>query len=319
LELAERLQQRCRDHFDPPVFGLQAKGIATDPNGSGVVVIKVPSSPYGPHRSRSDLQSYRRVNDQSVPMTMDQIHRQVLELARRTQRADEWFADQVPQPIPQGALGFIMRAVARPSAPMLLTKLHRDSRARLELSEIPVLNSSGEMFQKAYVLAHHLNWRPIVRGTSASAANGDRQSFAYYAWEDGSLWMDFRWINHSGVPEQMIYLNWFVGLFGNLLLAIERLRLAAQMPVPYELEFHLVSSSGYQRGPYTDRGDYADQFPPGLKTLGRYPVGSSDTFDSLTRLFETDIYHLSGRDNPDRTSFDYQGPLSQIRAEFGLS
>jgi hypothetical protein len=320
LELAERLKQTCRDNFDPPVFGLEAKGIVTNVDGAGLVVLRVPSSPYGPHRSQRDYQCYRRVNDKSVPMTMDQIHRQVIELSRRAQQAEQWFEAQKPQAISSGALGFIMRAIARPSAPLVLAKLHRETKARPRMSYIPVQDRNGMDYEQSFVLgAGSLEWRPIVRGTTASGANGDRAQFRYNGWEDGCMWMDYRWINHTGVPEQQIYMNWFMGLFGNMLLAIERTRLAANLPVPYELEFHLVSSAGYSLGDYKDAFSRGGQFSPGLKTLGRYPIGPPDTFNQLTQLFETDIYHLSGVDNPDKTMFNYSELVSQLRSEFGIT
>lgn len=69
-DLADRFRRSLADTIEPPLTGLEIEGVATEIDGSGVVVIRTPPSSLAPHRSRSKLICYVRRGDQSVPLDM---------------------------------------------------------------------------------------------------------------------------------------------------------------------------------------------------------------------------------------------------------
>lgn len=69
-DLADRLRRSLGDTIEPPLAGLEIHSVATETDGSGVIVLRTPPSPLAPHRSRSKLVCYVRRGDQSVPLDM---------------------------------------------------------------------------------------------------------------------------------------------------------------------------------------------------------------------------------------------------------
>lgn len=96
-DLASRLQQASQDLIDPPLSALRCRGIEMgEEEGEGVVVCRVHRSPLAPHRlyikGRSQ-EAYKRFNDESKPMKMDEIQDLTLDLARGQERVDSIFLD----------------------------------------------------------------------------------------------------------------------------------------------------------------------------------------------------------------------------------
>jgi len=81
-DLAERLKRSAFGLIEPPIPGLNAVGVQTDPEGGGVIVFRVPQSRAAPHRS-SDLHCYVRRGSESVPMSMREIQDLTIHLGRR--------------------------------------------------------------------------------------------------------------------------------------------------------------------------------------------------------------------------------------------
>jgi len=82
VDLAERLRRSANSSIDPPIPGLNSRGIATLGDGSGIVVFRVPQSRSAPHRS-SDRHCYVRRGDESVPISMREIQDLTIHLSRR--------------------------------------------------------------------------------------------------------------------------------------------------------------------------------------------------------------------------------------------
>ena len=84
--LAARLERATPDWIDPPVPSLRCRGIKIgDTAGKGVIVCRVPRSPLAPHRlrkSRRTQEAYKRVGDESKPMSMREIQDLTLDRAR---------------------------------------------------------------------------------------------------------------------------------------------------------------------------------------------------------------------------------------------
>lgn len=90
-DLAARIEDAARDRIDPPIPGLQIRGIEVGDAGGGVVVLRTPASSARPHRLRSNGQVYVRRGAASVPMNMAEIGVLVLERAQGADRLRETF------------------------------------------------------------------------------------------------------------------------------------------------------------------------------------------------------------------------------------
>lgn len=314
--LADRLKRLCRDNIEPPMFGLDVRALTPVGEDAGVIVLRVAESPYGPHRSRCDRECYLRKNEDSVPMTMDEIHRRVIDMNRRHERIDAWFAQQRPKNIEDG---WLLRAAARPLGPFQLPRIHGNSRARPVIQPIVVRSKNGNGW-RTEMWASGLNWRPIVRGTRCldTIHNGAATELRLY--EDGSIVFDWHWHGPFDDRDKNIYMEWFSATFGNLLLAVERLRLVTNNPVEYVAEVYVaIKGATFRRKPYWDNWyGSSGAFEPGISTLGPYPVGDSSAFSELSKLLENDVCHLAGSEASDVTFFDYTPQLGALRSELGI-
>lgn len=169
--------------------------------------------------------------------------------------------------------------------------------------------------------ASGLNWRPIVRGTSCAEITHHGSTTSISAFEDGSIVFDWRWPGPFEDKQKNLEMKWFSATFGNLLLAIERMRLAAKSSVEYAAEVHVVTcAERFARGPYwTNWHGHSTYFEPSTTMLGRYPVSASNSFAELSKLFDTDVCNLAGAESPDSINFNYDEQISAMRQEFGLS
>ena len=90
VDLAERLG-RAAQAIDPPIPLLQVRGVATEPDGDGgVVIFRVPASRSAPHRA-PDKDCYVRRDANSVPVSMRDVHDMTLARERRQDRVSEQF------------------------------------------------------------------------------------------------------------------------------------------------------------------------------------------------------------------------------------
>src|SRR5271169_6725772 len=90
-DLAARIEDAARDRIDPPIPGLQIRGIEVGDAGGGVVVLRTPASSARPHRLRNNGQVYVRRGTASVPTNMAEIGALVLERAQGADRLRETF------------------------------------------------------------------------------------------------------------------------------------------------------------------------------------------------------------------------------------
>ncbi len=322
-DLAEILKRRCRDNIEPPLYGLDVRPLITQEDGAGVVVFRVASSPHAPHRSKCDRQCYLRRNDDSVPMTMDDIQRRVVEMSQRQQTLDSRFKalalppDATPHIVKKPRIS--MRVLALPEAPFFVPKIHKLKTAKPKIVPIPVRATDGAKYSGTFLCSAH-NWEPILRGSEVVEKSTDRRTATLRIFSDGLVQFDWSINAPDDENHRGISFEWFIGLFGNALLAIERMRMTARTPsAEYSAEFQLAVYGNHF--PLCDYGNGQMsvenyRFKEGVQTLGRYPVSGRDSFDEITRSLETDAYNLAGKDNPELTSFDYSNALAGLDADF---
>jgi hypothetical protein len=90
-ELASRIEDAARDRIDPPIPGLQIRGVDVGDPECGVVVLRTAASSTRPHRLKSNGQVYVRRGTASVPIGMGEIGALVLDRAQGTNRLREVF------------------------------------------------------------------------------------------------------------------------------------------------------------------------------------------------------------------------------------
>jgi predicted HTH transcriptional regulator len=79
-QLADRLKMACRDGVEVRLPHLSVVGIPTGEDGEGVIVLRVNGqSPLGPHRHKKTKEFYIRRNDETFPMTVEEIRRYSVE------------------------------------------------------------------------------------------------------------------------------------------------------------------------------------------------------------------------------------------------
>ena len=93
-DLADRLQEAARACIEPPLAGLQVRGIAIQGRTEGVVILRTPGSLSGPHRLAGDGHAFIRRGPSSVKMSMREIQDLTLDLARGAERLESIFTDR---------------------------------------------------------------------------------------------------------------------------------------------------------------------------------------------------------------------------------
>lgn len=311
VELAERLRMQCRDCIEPQIPLLDAQGVPTAEDGSGVVVIHVPSSRLAPHRHMPSLHCYTRRADRSEKMTMREIQDLTLQVERglaaieaRFDEISSAFINQIPSYFKEA--GFRVQATLIPMSPIRMERVYKneDVLPRQIVLKGPI---GGKGEYEFFVPQYGYDWRPIMRGTEIPLEerkfvetrrvmeNGEIQYRLFVKYEDGD--MPYRF-----------YPSWLIGLLGNALLSAERFRLAAGAP---EIEYGL-SLGIYARGKQVPIGKYGGrdpgsigELPVGLTVFPRYSVGPVEEFQKLIQIIEQDFWHAVGKDWADRIEIDF--------------
>jgi len=94
--LADRFARAAYDWIDPPIPGLLFRGLEAPQDSAGIVVSRVPRSPLAPHRLRKTdhpYEAYRRIGEESKPMSMREIQDMVLERVRGNEWIHNAFVD----------------------------------------------------------------------------------------------------------------------------------------------------------------------------------------------------------------------------------
>jgi Schlafen, AlbA_2 len=243
VDLADRLKMACRDLAEPRLPHLSIVGVPINTDGSGVVVFRVGGPSFlGPHRHSRDKEFYIRRNDESMPMTVEEIRRYSIGLQQRSEavqaRLDKFARSffglaQPADPIVRMSLCII------PTGEMHVPFIHRKPEAKLQLETIPLKIGSTE--HACGILTHNsLRWRAIIRGTEGRNEGGNGEYVSVRLLENGEIYLDWQERQVSQFEFFDVYLEWILGLFANGLLACQRLQRAARLAqMEYTAQFHL--------------------------------------------------------------------------------
>jgi hypothetical protein len=249
IDLAERLKRAAYSLIDPPIPGLNAVGIPTEDDGSGVVVFRVPQSHVAQHRS-SDRHCYIRRGSESAPMSMRQIQDLTIHLSRRIdelrtkfERAhlnfSSWF-----RRVGDGSIGF--RATAVPVGTRLyIERVHPVADRILRLRKFQA--TLGGM-RIALVPFHRDDpvSQPVFRG-ARKVLQDTRGTTHFNASCDGVIEIKSRrdWTNRSGELENGFYLVWIFDYVANLAESARVFASIAKVPeCEYGITFEICCTNG---------------------------------------------------------------------------
>lgn len=258
-DLAARLSDRMRDCVDPRLLSPQVREIITDSStGSGVLIVRISSSPLAPHWNRSAGKCYRRILSSSQEIGMMEIQRLTLERAKTSDdikalfvsRAfesgkdfEEYKAYRKAELDKRGHLqgelwGYGIRATAIPTIPVRLDKsiTTRDD-LKIGMHVIPIIYSpgrSGTFGSRGSIVPGY--FRPALRSWNASFTLDFKQDLVVRA--DGLL--ENRIIDfpaHAGPGHGQLQTNFlFAEVIGAIMRAERFKKLTANDGVPYEIE-----------------------------------------------------------------------------------
>lgn len=165
-DAASRLERQLRDKIDPPIRGLVVHPIGTAADGAGVIIIEVPQSLFGPHRSGHDWRVYQRSGTESRPLTMTEIHRLVLAFEKREDRVEQRFQAirgpiGFPHDVCQGKLCFRVAAVPLGDIELDLTAFQRPWFSPIKIRTM----RGGE--RSSAIHPDGASFRPTLRGRIA--------------------------------------------------------------------------------------------------------------------------------------------------------
>ena len=318
--LADRLGRACAALIDPPMLRLDVTGIATEQDGSGVIVFDVPRSIRAPHMSNRDYRSYRRRGSESVPMDMRDIQDMTLRLASRQseieaefERRNESFMtwnERFRSVYPTG--GYCLRLSYVPLDEVYIGPVHSCEEVVPQLVNMKgQTQGSQRPFEVSLFLPqNYYNVRPIVRGTRLFSEFTDLGDwFSANVWENGGLEIWFG-IGEDRDSKLRLHAVWLGCLFANGLRNVERIRRFAGVPL---LSYGLEAQLSIHGKPTILRGfgDHVVEqigpvLPIGNHVMPRSEVGPVGDFDGLLTQHFTDWFNLAGFDWDAEISVDYR-------------
>ncbi len=344
-DLAERLERATHDWIDPPVPSLRCRGIEIGNDaGRGVVVCRVPRSPLAPHRlrkSRRTQEAYKRVGEETKPMSMREIQDMTLDRARGQMRVEATFEtarDRYGSLIPEQAyrkrlLGFHIIAVPR-ADPLVVDRPYLQKElferqftfngTRIGGQELQMTTIDGPVVQKG---AHGI--RPILRGGQATwtalydtGPLGNQQQYEdvcrVEVLDSGVVSLTVKTTNMGDDERPLgLSLRWILADLANALRIVERARRRAGSPdAEYALEIELrydtyrpgeppVTVAGqYRFGLLDDEEHHPKLLGPGPLRLPRYLVSGLETFPSVLKMVVDDLHNAVHRPHQEDLSFE---------------
>jgi Schlafen, AlbA_2 len=311
-DLARRLRQAVYDIVDPPLPVLEAVGIECGgASGAGVVLLRVPPSRRRPHRHHISKEIFVRRADESVRITMREIHELTIQAVAEATRIDaiikerrETFRTQTLhwlKSVHQSndtLWGGGMHFVGIPTSTLDLGRVV--GRPRLQ-NFLPAVSALFGERKIACMMPHAsmINWRPGLRSITSEVKTQDRSSL-YTLHTTGLCELSFRFKATEERPG--LFIGWLVGMFGFMLAWIDRIRSEAGNPTEFALAPVMsllgpaFALAGYGASSFAD--DFAGTtVPAGFHEFPITSVGPLGEFSMHLARFSEDLSNLAGQDN----------------------
>jgi hypothetical protein len=244
-DLAARIEDAARDRIDPPISGIQIRGIDMGSPGNGVVILRTPASSSRPHRIKSNGQVYIRRGTASVPIGMAEIGALVLDRAQGTDRLKEILEKrqteffQWLQSTSGEYAGCRITAAPLGTFPELPYLAGGPNSFSFRTSFRGSIGS-GEVQLNGPTLA---GFQPIVRGVRRYQYDTTDAQIEIY--QNGLI--DF-WHRHQPTHGFHFHVGWLLGSYLAVLDSIDAARTIAEVPDwEFQIEFALAGLTGAPR------------------------------------------------------------------------
>ena len=288
---------------------LDAIGVDMSGEGSGVVVLRVPSSRRKPHRLQSNREVYIRRADESVKIGMRQIQELTIQSVAEATRVNEVISERrtrfrgtwhewlkTKQEVTK-IVGGGLHMVALPTTALDLGRVV----GRPELTAFQtciIAHLSDRHIRCSFPMSRYTDWRPGLRLIKAETDSENRKG-VYQLETNGICEFSFSFLLSDKHPG--IYIEWLIGVLGNMFFWIEIIRtsvgdvagefaLAVQMPI---LGREAILA---EYGVETFEMARDVTLPIGFHEFPIMSVGSVDEFPRHFQRFDEDIWNLAGRD-----------------------
>ncbi len=309
-QLALRLLSSAEDIVEPRLSGLAGIGLPVGDDGSGIVVMRVGPSPYGPHRLSSTREFYVRRGERSSKMTAREVRDLSLELARAGDRIEQVMHDRHILSLERFERIDRSRSPSTDVPPLLLraTAMPVSGRQIDAITDREDLwwiggqfsaEENGREYRCGYP-ARDFGGRPAVRLRALEYDNVDEGNGINRLINDKGL-IEFSLIHG---PRQApvgqlsigrIYIGWMLGLFVGTINQAERLKRL----LGWEAETFAIDIAAVSEGPVQLKWD--DNWSSSSRSrncdamvLPRYELSPRTNLDSLVTLFVKDLWNAWG-------------------------
>lgn len=317
-ELAERLKLVFRDCVEPQLPRVEIFAIITE-DDEGVVIIRTDRSRLAPHRVTTTLECTVRRSDRCEKMTMREIQDMTLNMSRGLKRLEKKLAErsvrfeQEFKRLRDPSNAFGIRMTAMPVVDVIrIQRIFSGHNLVQGFYETwyPVIKSGGKQVHKLGVLDN--DWRPILRGarSGTDAADVIPMGRSIYRELHCDGLVEFGYVSDkskkfgSDGPFFPFRVDWFVDMFANLIIQLDRIRCQSGSPfVEYVVELEIIINGRNAVEESEDSSPHMQSrmsLDPGKIKLPRYPLQGPEGFLSVLSQVEQDMWNFLGKDYGER-------------------
>lgn len=309
-ELADRLRQLSESWIEPVLPVIEWRGIPeSEDRNDGVVIARVPGSRSAPHRLRGTGEFYIRRGENSVPMTIRDIHDGVLRSNSMFDQIERRFETrllelnelmQQTRSDSRGVWG--LRVTVLPtSSPIFFDRPYDDGRLWPPLTQFqctePGRDVTLSVGQTGRALGHY-SPRPILRGgRRESRLEGVDTVLIQEVHSDGMVEFQLRIDPGQESDGALVYASHILGFTANALKIAHSFReLVGHPSVELAVEVEIRARSGHGRllwfpDPFGEQNSAFHQNPV---RLPRFPVAGPDSFPDVIRRVMNSLRESAG-------------------------
>jgi hypothetical protein len=325
--LAEQLARCIVSSTEPKLSGLECDGVENE-DESGVVVIRIKSSPRAPHRDCFTRNCYRRIGKNSEPMDMASIQaasveswkglEQVAErLKSRSLEFDKLYHKDFRSPdgnISRALWRAGCRATAYPLERLRIRDISRNSLYRFRDAPLQLLSALEQYWHSPL----SLEWKPVLRGIRARNEDhdwGGLEEFAIFT--DGLMEIKAvtseRFDPEYGETSRHIPADYFLKAFSRLFVIVDSFRNVLGRP---DLEFAISltwkispSIDVYTESPRSRNPMRCAEYENVLDDL-EFPI--SGNLEEFWRDVQNEFFHSFGRENEPGFPVDFRSAIEFV-------
>lgn len=246
-DLAERLKLQMRDCIEPQIPLVHVRGLPLEPDGSGLVIIRVPESGAAPHRLSPTLECYVRRGDRSEKMTMREIQDLTISRARGFQAIEQIIEERregfrrslIEIAAADDVLG--IRATAVPLTELQVERVYRNAVAFPQLTQFKLSVGIPHKVE-AFLPRSYMQDRPILRGAERRQVDAD-SAIVQAMWNNGLA--EIQYYYFAKESERFgLFPCWVLGAVVNTMFMADTFRRTAGNPdAEYMLSIELRARS----------------------------------------------------------------------------